>query len=357
MTRATHEQAGTPAEAGGGPDAALIAFVGRSGLVAGRARFERLPGGVSSDIWLVRHEGGPFCVKRALAQLRVAAEWHAPVERNAWEARWFAVVAAFMPESVPRILYHEAQAGMFAMQYLDPGRYQNWKALLMRGEVDVGTAAEVGRRLARIHAQTARSADLAAQFSTDAIFHAIRIEPYLLATARAHPDLRSALEHLAERTERTKKTLVHGDVSPKNILLGPAAPVFIDAECAWYGDPAFDLCFCLKHLLLKCLVAKTATHELLEAFNILTASYLAGVDWEERSEFEARAASLLPGLFLARVDGKSPAEYVTLDRDRELVRAAARPLLRDPPHRIAPVAEAWHRALREGETGLGHHHE
>src|SRR6516162_10852304 len=115
------------------------------------------------------------------------------------------------------------------------------------------TAAEVGRRLVRIHSKFARSPAAAAEFATDAIFHAIRLEPYLLATAQAHPDRAAALEKLAETTMRTKLTLVHGDVSPKNILVGPQGPVFIDAECAWFGDPAFDLAFCLNHMLLKCL--------------------------------------------------------------------------------------------------------
>lgn len=52
----------------GGPDPAIVEFVARSGLVSRNtaARFERLPGGVSSDIWLVSAEGRSFCVKRAL---------------------------------------------------------------------------------------------------------------------------------------------------------------------------------------------------------------------------------------------------------------------------------------------------
>jgi Ser/Thr protein kinase RdoA (MazF antagonist) len=100
------------------------------------------------------------------------------------------------------------------------------------------------------------------EFATDAIFHAIRLEPYLLATARAHPDRAAALEKLAKTTARTKLTLVHGDVSPKNILIGPQGPVFIDAECAWFGDPAFDLAFCLNHLLLKCLWVPSAANPL-----------------------------------------------------------------------------------------------
>ena len=86
------------------------------------------------------------------------------------------------------------------------------------------------------------------------IFHDIRLEPYLVATAGGHPDRADGAAAAGARSRpRPGAALVHGDVSPKNILVGPAGPVFLDAECAWYGDPAFDLAFCLNHLLLKCL--------------------------------------------------------------------------------------------------------
>ena len=113
-------------------------------------------------------------------------------------------------------------------------------------------AAEVGARLAAIHRHSASRTDLAAQFANDATFEPIRIEPYLRATAlRAIRTLADRLEQLAATTLATRLALVHGDISPKNILRGPHGPVFLDAECAWYGDPAFDLAFCLNHLLLK----------------------------------------------------------------------------------------------------------
>src|SRR6202007_3164907 len=166
------------------------------------------------------------------------------------------------------------------------------------------------------HSRFARSSVVAAAFATDAIFYAIRLEPYLLATARAHPDRAAALERLAETTAHTKLTLVHGDVSPKNILIGPRGPVFIDAECAWFGDPAFDLAFCLNHLLLKCLWVPAATSRLLAAFDTLAETYLAGVDWEPAECVDRRTAHLLPGLFLARIDGKSPVEYLTAEEDK-----------------------------------------
>lgn len=309
-------------------------------------QFQRLTGGVSSDIWLVSTGSESFCVKRALPQLRVAADWRAPVQRNKFESAWFRTVGAFMPESVPRILYEEQGEAMFAMEYLLPEKYENWKHMLAHGIVHPETAADVGTRLARIHSVTAQSRTLPRLFATDAIFHAIRIEPYLLATALAHPDIAAKLNALAEQTERTKLALVHGDVSPKNILIGPVAPVFIDAECAWFGDPAFDLCFCLNHLLLKCVMVPGNTSKLLSAFRLMGQAYLNKVVWEDPQEFEERAASLLPGLLLARVDGKSPVEYVKTDGQRSLVRQTARKLLLENPARqLSFIANEWARAL------------
>jgi aminoglycoside phosphotransferase (APT) family kinase protein len=330
-------------DSGDRPDPAIVEFVARSGLTphGTTARFERLPGGVSSDIWLVHAGAAVFCVKRALPQLRVAAEWRAPIERNIKEAAWIKAVVDFMPEAVPALLAEDAAAGMFAMAYLPAQSFEAWKAQLKRGHVLLATAAEVGRRLASIHARFARSPAAAAEFATDAIFHAIRLEPYLLATARVHPDRAGALEKLAETTARTRLTVVHGDVSPKNILVGPNGPVFIDAECAWFGDPAFDLAFCLNHLLLKCLWVPAATSRLLAAFDTLAETYLAAVDWEPRETIDCRTADLLPGLFLARIDGKSPVEYLTAERDKERVRRVARSLLASPTDHLTEIRRRW----------------
>jgi aminoglycoside phosphotransferase (APT) family kinase protein len=137
--------------------------------------------------------------------------------------------------------------------------------------------------------------------------------------------------------------LVHGDISPKNILDGPNGPVFLDAECAWFGDPAFDLAFCLNHLLLKGAREGADRTRYNAAFAALAAAYLDGVDWESTTEIEARAAALLPALFLARVDGKSPVEYLTHESERAAVRRCATPLILAPPRRLVDVADAWER--------------
>jgi aminoglycoside phosphotransferase (APT) family kinase protein len=306
---------------------------------------ERLTGGVSSDIWRIDLPSGPVCVKRALGKLRVAADWRAPVERNRYEARWMQRANAAVPGAAPALLGLDETAGALAMQFLPPQDHPLWKNQLRDGHADPAFAAAVATALASIHAATAADPTAAAEFPTDGIFFDIRLEPYLLATARAHPDLAPRLEALVATTRANKHALVHGDVSPKNILAGPRGPVFLDAECAWWGDPAFDLAFCLNHLLLKCLWTPSATPGFLACFDALSAAYRAGIAWESPDALEARAAHLLPGLFLARVDGKSPVEYITAEQDRERVRSVARGLLRDPPDRLDAVRQAWSKEL------------
>jgi aminoglycoside phosphotransferase (APT) family kinase protein len=303
-----------------------------------------LSGGVSSDVWRVQAPGVDWCVKRALPKLKVQKDWFAPIERNRYEAEWLRVAGEIAPDNAPALIGADAARGLLVMAFLPHEAHPLWKARLAAGDVDPGFAADVGRVLGRIHAASAGRADIARRFDSDAIFHPIRLEPYLLATGEAHPDLAPALAALADRTATTKRALVHGDVSPKNILIGPRGPVILDAECAWYGDPAFDLAFCLNHLLLKWVLAPDAASALRRAFAMLADAYLSEVSWEPAAEIEDRAARLLPGLLLARVDGKSPVEYIQAEADRALVRAVARPLIARPVARLAVVADAWRTA-------------
>ena len=306
-----------------------------------------LTGGVSSDIWRIDTEAGPVCAKRALPKLRVAADWHAPIERNLYEARWMQVANQASPGCAPQLLGQHPGLGVLVMSYLPPPAHGLWKDNLRDGRVDVATARAVGATLARIHSHAAARPELALQFATDAIFFDIRLEPYLLATAQRHADLAPALRRLVATTQVHRVALVHGDVSPKNILVGPRGPVLLDAECAWWGDPAFDIAFCLNHLLLKCLWNPSATIGFLAAFETLAEAYLQAVDWEPRAALERRAAALLPGLLLARVDGKSPVEYLHDAALRGVVRRAAAPLLRQPVEHLQAVRTAWLEALAQ----------
>lgn len=306
------------------------------------ARWTALTGGVSSEIWRVDLPGRSLCVKRALPKLKVAGDWEAPVSRNAYEWRWLCFAAQHRPQAAPQPLAHDAQAGLFAMSFLPPEQYPVWKTQLMGGLVNPNVAAQVGEVLAGLHAASANRPNLAEEFDSLDNFHALRLDPYLLAAAARHPDLAARLQALAGRTAATALALVHGDVSPKNILIGPEGPIFLDAECAWYGDPAFDLAFCLNHLLLKCLVLPQRVAALLESFSRLADSYFDHVAFEARSALEARVAELLPALALARIDGKSPVEYlVEKSAEKQLVRNFARALLRSPRNVLSEVVTFW----------------
>lgn len=302
---------------------------------------EALTGGVSSEIYRVDTPEGPVCVKRALARLKVAAVWEAPVERNRYERAWLAEAALVVPEAVPEVLAYDDDAGLFVMPYLDPVDHPVWKAELRDGRIDGAFAAAVGDVLGAVHAATADRPDLAEAFPTAPLFEALRLEPYLAATAAAHPALAPRLAELHHRTADTRRVLIHGDVSPKNVLCGPEGPVLLDAECATVGDPAFDLAFCANHLLLKGRWRPEHRRAYLRALADLVDAYRHHVDWEPVDALERRAAELVPALLLARVDGKSPVEYLD-DDGRADVRAFAAELLRgEPPATIGAVSEAW----------------
>lgn len=322
-----------------------------------------LEGGVSSDIFRADLDAGRVCVKRARSHLKVKAEWRAPVIRSLFEASWYEIANAIAPNAAPKVVHFDISANAIVMEYLDPSDHPVWKTMLRDGVVDPDTARRLGSIIGRIHAATAGRRDVQKLFPTDRIFYAIRIEPYLLATAARHQDLERPLHRLARQTAETRLALVHGDVSPKNIVIGPQGPVVLDAECAWFGDPAFDLAFCLNHFLLKCAWRPQHGRAYLSLFDAMYDGYRPHVSWEDSDAFEARAARLLPALFLARVDGKSPVEYITDELIRNQIRRVARPLIASPADRLSDVRAAWSRELRlderddhndgSGQTDLG----
>lgn len=304
-----------------------------------------LTGGVSSDVFRLDTAQGPVCVKRALAKLRVAADWRAPVERSHYEVEWLRIARDFVGDAVPQVLFEDQAASLFVMSFFDPATHSVWKTDLAEGRVDTDFAGKVGSLLAAVHAGAAGSAEIADRFQTTPLFEDLRLKPFLRHCAEAHPDLADRLAPLADRTAGARITLVHGDVSPKNILHGPSGPVLLDAECAWYGDPAFDLAFCSAHLLLKTVWKPPHAAAYLAAFAALQRAYLGAVTWEDAAALEARAAELTAAVLLARVDGKSPADYLRTDEDRGFVRATARRLVAASPPAMTGLAAAWQDAL------------
>ncbi len=308
---------------------------------------QALTGGVSSNIFRLELGTNVFCVKQALPKLKVASDWHAPVERVFAEIDWIQTVAHWLPDHVPQILATHAASGSFVMRFLHAQDWPNWKTELLAQRVDRRIAQKIGAVLGQIHQASARQPELAKRFAHAENFLALRLDPYLLECARRHPNLQEHLHRLVARTTATTLVLTHGDVSPKNILLNrlaDASPVLLDAECANYGDPAFDLAFLLNHFLLKAVHLPDSSEVLLECFEDIWEHYRRHLNWEEENELQARTGGLLAGLLLARIDGKSPVEYLNNDH-RQRIRQVAEVLLIDPPDRLSAIADSIRRVV------------
>jgi aminoglycoside phosphotransferase (APT) family kinase protein len=324
-------------------EALLPPMLASAGIaVTGRLEVAPLTGGVSSDIVRVTlPDGRAFCAKRALAQLKVAARWEAPLERNHYEIAWLRRAGAIVPGAAPQVIAEDREHGIALLEYLAPGDYSLWKTDLLAGRADPQVPLRVADALGRIHAATLNDASAAAEFPTDHLIDALRFDPYLRYLAGRYPELAPQILAAMDRSRGTHLALVHGDVSPKNILVSvhDGHPVLLDAECAWYGDPAFDAAFCLNHLVLKSIHLPELGSTLIEQAQGFAAAWLEHFPTALRAGIETRVAALLPCLMLARVDGKSPVEYLT-EGARETVRRRAMPLIRRPPSRVDTVLQA-----------------
>jgi len=192
--------------------------------------------GVSSDIWRVDLPSGPVCVKRARSRLKVAGVWEAPVERSDAEAAYLREVAPVLLDHVPRVLAHDPTSHVLVLSWLDPATHPVWKDQLLAGRVDPrwwrcwgacwGRCTPPARPIPRSpRASTTRRSSPPCASS-----------PTWGPPPAPIPDLAARLDERRAALERNRRVLVHGDVSPKNVLVGPGGPVLLDAECATFGD-------------------------------------------------------------------------------------------------------------------------
>lgn len=314
----------------------LAAGLDRLGVATATVRVaEPLHGGVSSDIWRIETPDGTYCTKRALAVLKTAQRWEAPVERSSSEANWLGAVAQFLPDAVPQLLGFDAPTRTLLLEMLDQAEFSTWKSVLLDGRVDVGTATTVGEMLSRIHSSLA-APRFRAQFDNRQLFDALRLEPYIERTLARHQDLAGPLQELIDSFDGASSTVIHGDVSPKNVLVGTERVVLLDAECATWGDPAFDVAFCLTHLCAKAWHLPQSRPTLRAA----ALAFLSGYSSFGGGASPDRVAQWLPALLLARVDGASPLEYLS-DPERSLIRERACDQLRRPTGSAESAVIKW----------------
>jgi tRNA A-37 threonylcarbamoyl transferase component Bud32 len=302
-----------------------------------------LQGGVSNKTVLVeRVDGDAWVLKQALAKLRVQVDWFSPVERVHREAlglRWLERIAP--PGTTTPLIFENFQHHLIAMAAV-PQPHENWKQMLLRGEVVPDQVDQFATLLGTIHREGAlRRDELEPVFGDRGFFESLRLEPYFGFTASEVPEARQFLLDLIDETRAHVETLVHGDYSPKNILVHNGRLVLLDHEVIHFGDPTFDLGFSLTHFLSK-------AHRLpdfREAFAEATLRYweryraiVASEPWAD--DLEGRAVRKTLGVLLARVRGRSPLEYLDqTERDRQAAVVIA--LMADPPATVPALTDAF----------------
>jgi aminoglycoside phosphotransferase (APT) family kinase protein len=317
--------------------AELLDYLRRHGRVRDTEtpRLTVLMGGVSNRTVLVERAGGPeWVLKQALAKLRVATDWFSSPERIHQEAlglRWLHELAP--PGSIPRFLFEDHEHHILAMTAV-PRPHENWKTMLLRGEIVPDHVRQFGRLLADIHhGAMSRRAELEPIFRDTSFFESLRVEPYYAFSGRQTPAAAEFLEALIAETRATRRSLVHGDFSPKNVLVREERLVLLDHEVIHWGDPAFDLGFSLAHFLSK------AHHFPAWRAEFARAAHLYRQSYDDRSS-EQRAVRHVLGCLLARVDGRSPLEYLgSAERGRQ--RAAVLRLMAKPPAGIGPLIDQF----------------
>jgi 5-methylthioribose kinase len=296
-------------------------YLRESGWVPDRAMIDvrELSGGVSNIVLRVDTQGkAPIVIKQCRERLRVAMDWRAPLDRIWTERATLDLLHSILPEgTVPTVLFEDRPEYLFAMTCA-PDDAVTWKTDLMAGQIDPGIAARLGTILGTIHAKASSSPALSETLSDTSLFEELRVDPYYRTAARAHPNLASRIALLIDSMNRpaSERNLVLGDFSPKNILVHSGGLILLDFECAHAGDAAFDLGFFLSHLLLKTIRAAAVDRQLASRYLALTPQFWTGYldrrgfDTVARSELVRRAVQHVAACALARVDGKSPVEYL-----------------------------------------------
>lgn len=302
------------------------------------ARVELLGWGVSNAVLRVFRENSPdFIIKQSRSQLRTQAAWFSRLDRIFREIGMLQLLEPLLPaEVIPKVHFEDRQNYLFAMDAF-PQHHTVWKQALLDGDVAQTIAARLGGYLSTIHRLTANQPELQRKWSDLEVFDQLRLDPFYRYLARSKPVAAPFLNRLIEENRATSISIVLADFSPKNILISGSRIALVDFETGHYGDPAFDLGFFLSHLLLKAIRFPDRLDDFVGLTHQFWQTYWSGLkslsDSPEfcQPELLRRTWNHLAGCMWARVDGKSPVDYLTAPRTQELVRRTCLNLFQAPP--------------------------
>ena len=323
--------------------AAFVAYLRQCQLIAPDEQPDVCPlaGGVSNRTMLVVRPGGEAWVaKQALAQLRVQAEWFCSPERIHREAAGLRWLNRLLPAgAIPDFVHEDHDQHLLIMEAV-PQPHWNWKQLLLAGDVQPAHVAQFGSLLGLIHSRAYHQREAVAEaFADTSYFASLRLEPYYRYTATQVPEAAAFYAQLIDSTCARRLTLVHGDYSPKNVLVHGEHLVLLDHEVIHFGDPAFDLGFAMTHLLSKAHHLPAYRSRFASAALLYWAQYQAAVgDVPWQVGLEAQVIRHTLGCLLARVAGRSPLEYLAAGA-RARQQAVTLALMAAPPPTVAALVQ------------------
>src|SRR5207249_3997991 len=175
-------------------------------------------------------------------RFRVKEEWLVDPRRNILEARFQKLAReALGPDNVPEVLDVDEKHFAYAMASA-PLTAQNWKTLMLNGDVRPELGRQCAGLLARLHAMKP------VEFLRDKkLFYQQRIEPYFEFTAKRNPDVAGELQTLCVQLMQSEQAVVHGDYTPKNFLVAGNNLILLDYEVVHIGWPEFDFASIANH--------------------------------------------------------------------------------------------------------------
>jgi 5-methylthioribose kinase len=295
-------------------------------------RCEWLTGGVSNAVFLLTDvaSGRSVVLKQAREQLRTAALWRSRLDRIWREVAALKLLATLVPgRMVPQVLFEDRDNFLFAMTAV-PSGHVVWKQRLLAGDVQPKIFCQLGSFLGRVHSGTWQGANVPSELHDQSVFDELRLDPYYRWTAQHQRSVGAELLGLANATSQRRDCLTLADFSPKNILLFEDRLTVLDFETAHLGDPAFDLGFFTTHLVLKSIHLPFNRDAILKGVRTFLDAYRREFsDDGIATEIESRFPLHLAGCLLARVDGKSPVDYLSSE-EQAFVRKFVIPLIRSP---------------------------
>lgn len=331
----------------------LIQYLRERGLLKKEslASVHYCQGGVSCTVAYVEIDGKPMIIKQALGQLKTKETWLCDPNRMYIEYESNKIYHELLPENAPETYFYDQGNYIYGREAVPDG-CRMWKDDLMEGILNKNIARKAVDTLITVHNHCRNDKDIEKKFEDKSIFYSLRIAPYIEFTVSKHPEIEDHARFVKNQMMESKITLVHGDYSPKNIMLDGTGMKVLDYEVAHYGHPAFDLAFFSNHFILKAVKFTENAEKYLDLLDEIATRYLEAQQCMDRQKFEEIYVQTLAILMLARVDGKSPVEYLEDEEDKqELVRSLSISIIKQKMSAYHEVAALLKESLEKEIAG------